>query len=193
MSIYNNYINEIEERKGQGLHPKPIDGDELLNEIIAQIKDSNNQYREDSLNFFIYNVLPGTTSAASVKAEFLKEIILGESVLKEISPAFAFEQLSHMKGGPSVKVLLDLALGKNDNIAREASKVLKDSFFETEAFKTLASKVILLKLDVSDKQSTNARLGIHYTKQTTAPGVSLIDNASASVPDKAELFIILIS
>ena len=54
--------------------------------------------------FFIYNVLPGTTSAAGVKAAFLKEIILGEAVVEEISPAFAFEQLSHMKGGPSIKV-----------------------------------------------------------------------------------------
>ena len=111
MSLYQDYIKEIEERKNQGLNPKPIDGAELLSEIISQIKDSSNAYRKDSLNFFIYNTLPGTTSAASVKAKFLKEIILGESVLEEISPAFAFEQLAHMKGGPSIEVLLDLALG----------------------------------------------------------------------------------
>ena len=92
MNIYQDYIKEIEERKAQGLHPKPVDGAELLSKIIEQIKDSSNEYREDSLNFFIYNVLPGTTSAATVKAKFLKEIILGESVLKEITPSFAFEQ-----------------------------------------------------------------------------------------------------
>ena len=34
-NLYKDYIKEIEERKGQGLHPKPIDGAELLNEIIA--------------------------------------------------------------------------------------------------------------------------------------------------------------
>ncbi len=45
MNIYKDYIQEIEERKGQGLHPKPIDGAELLSEIIAQIKDLNNEYR----------------------------------------------------------------------------------------------------------------------------------------------------
>ncbi len=112
MSIYKDYLKEIEERKVLGLHPQPIDGAELLSEIIAQIKDVENEYREDSLNFFIYNVLPGTTSAAGVKAKFLKEIILGESIVKEITPAFAFEQLSHMKGGPSIEVLLDLALGR---------------------------------------------------------------------------------
>ena len=73
MNTYNDYLNEIEKRKGQGLHPKPIDGAELLSEIIAQIKDLNNVNRKDSLNFFIYNVVPGTTSAADVKAKFLKE------------------------------------------------------------------------------------------------------------------------
>ncbi|MDQ6472384.1 bifunctional aconitate hydratase 2/2-methylisocitrate dehydratase [Flavobacterium sp. LHD-80] len=133
MNTYKDYINEIEERKGQGLHPKPIDGAELLSEIIAQIKDLDNEYREDSLKFFIYNTLPGTTSAAGEKAKFLKEIILGESVVKEITPAFAFELLSHMKGGPSIKVLLDLALGNDGAIAKEAAKVLKTQVFLYEA------------------------------------------------------------
>ncbi|MEN2400746.1 bifunctional aconitate hydratase 2/2-methylisocitrate dehydratase [Flavobacterium sp. MC2016-06] len=133
MNTYNDYIKEIEERKGQGLHPKPIDGAELLSEIIAQIKDLDNSNREDSLKFFIYNTLPGTTSAAGEKAKFLKEIILGESVVKEITPAFAFELLSHMKGGPSIEVLLDLALGNDTAIAKEAAKVLKTQVFLYEA------------------------------------------------------------
>ena len=82
MSLYLDYIKEIETRKSeQGLNPKPIDGDALLSEIIAQIKESGNEHREDSLNFFIYNTLPGTTSAAEVKAKFLKEIIIGESAV----------------------------------------------------------------------------------------------------------------
>ncbi|MBU2945138.1 bifunctional aconitate hydratase 2/2-methylisocitrate dehydratase [Zobellia uliginosa] len=133
MSIYKDYLKEIEERKSQGLHPKPIDGAELLSKIIEQIKDVDNEYREDSLNFFIYNVLPGTTSAAGVKAKFLKEIVLGESVVKEITPTFAFEQLSHMKGGPSVKVLLDIALGSDEALAKQAAEVLKTQVFLYEA------------------------------------------------------------
>lgn len=133
MNTYSDYLKEIEVRKGQGLHPKPIDGSELLTEIISQIKDVNNPHREDSLNFFIYNVLPGTTSAAAVKAKFLKEIILGESVVEEITPAFALEQLGHMKGGASIEVLLDLALGDDTAIAEEAAKVLKTQVFLYEA------------------------------------------------------------
>ncbi|TDO69960.1 aconitase [Flavobacterium chryseum] len=133
MNIYQDYIQEIADRKEQGLHPKPIDGAELLSDIIEQIKDVNNEYREDSLKFFIYNVVPGTTSAAGLKAKFLKEIILGEYAVKEITPAFAFELLSHMKGGPSIEVLLDLALGEDFVIAKEAANVLKTQVYLYEA------------------------------------------------------------
>ena len=41
MNTYREYLQEIEERKGQGLHPKPIEDAELINEIIEQIKDTN--------------------------------------------------------------------------------------------------------------------------------------------------------
>jgi aconitate hydratase 2/2-methylisocitrate dehydratase len=133
MNIYQDYLQEIEERKNQGLHPKPIDSAELLSEIIAQIKDTANEYRADSLKFFIYNTLPGTTSAAGVKAKFLKEIILGESVVEEITPAFAFELLSHMKGGPSIEVLLDLALGNDEATAKPAAEVLKTQVYLYDA------------------------------------------------------------
>ncbi len=133
MDTYIDYLKEIDERKGQGLHPLPIDGAALLAEIIEQIKDLANEHRKDSLNFFIYNTLPGTTSAAGVKAAFLKEIIVGQSVVEEITPTFAFELLSHMKGGPSVEVLLDLALGEDDVIASAAADVLKTQVFLYEA------------------------------------------------------------
>ena len=129
MNIYLDYIQEIKERKAKGLNSKPIDGSDLVSTVIDQIKDVNNEHRAESLKFFIYNVLPGTTSAAGVKAKFLKEIILGESVVKEISQTSAFEQLSHMKGGPSIDVLLDLALGNDDSIARSATDVLKTQVF----------------------------------------------------------------
>jgi len=133
MKTYSDYLQEIEERKNQGLHPKPIDGAELLSEIIAQIKDLKNVNREDSLKFFIYNVVPGTTPAANLKAKFLKEIVLGQSVVAEITPAFALELLSHMKGGTSIAVLLDLALGDDIAIAKDAAEVLKTQVFLYEA------------------------------------------------------------
>ena len=133
MNIYKDYLLEIENRKNQGLKPKPIDDGLLLSEIITQIKDDKSKLREKSIDFFKYNVLPGTTSAANIKAVFLKQIILGEFFLEEISSAFAFELLSHMKGGPSIKVLLDLALGKNIDISKEATKVLKTQVYLYDA------------------------------------------------------------
>jgi aconitate hydratase 2/2-methylisocitrate dehydratase len=133
MSLYSDYLSEIENRKGQGLHPKPIDDGALVKELITRIKDTSHVDREASLNFFIYNTLPGTTSAAGVKAAFLEEIILRKETVEEISPDFAFELLSHMKGGPSVEVLLNLALGEDASIAKQAADVLKTQVFLYEA------------------------------------------------------------
>ncbi len=133
MSLYTDYLIEIENRKEQGLHPKPIDDGALVAELIEQIKDTGNEHRKESLNFFIYNTLPGTTSAAGVKAKFLKEIILGQEEVAEITPDFAYELLSHMKGGPSVEVLLDLALGDDAATAAKAADVLKTQVFLYEA------------------------------------------------------------
>ncbi|MDA9623544.1 bifunctional aconitate hydratase 2/2-methylisocitrate dehydratase [Rhodobiaceae bacterium] len=133
MSLYESYLEEIEERKTIGLNPKPIDDKALTAEIISQIKDTDNKHREDSIKYFIYNMLPGTTGAADVKAKFLKDIILERISLEEISPDFALELLSHMKGGPSVEVLLDLILDAENSIAEKAGEVLKTQVFLYDA------------------------------------------------------------
>lgn len=134
MSLYTQYLEEIQTRKAElGLNPQPIDSAELVSEIINQIKDTGNEHRKDSLHFFIFNTLPGTTSAAGVKAQFLKEIILGEESVEEITPDFAFELLSHMKGGPSIEKLFDLAFGDNAEISAQAAEVLKTQVFLYDA------------------------------------------------------------
>ena len=111
MSVYLDYLAEIKTRSEQGLAPKPIDDGTLVREIITLIQEAGSEHRAEALKFFIYNTLPGTTSAAAVKAAFLKQIIQGQAIVPEITPAFALELLSHMKGGPSIGVLLDIALG----------------------------------------------------------------------------------
>ncbi|WP_421612064.1 bifunctional aconitate hydratase 2/2-methylisocitrate dehydratase [Agrobacterium tumefaciens] len=133
MNLYLDYLAEIESRKTQGLAPKPIDDGELTGEIIALIRDTGSEYRADALKFFIYNTLPGTTSAAGVKAAFLRQIILGETVVPEITPTFALELLSHMKGGPSIEALLDIALGGDAGLAQQAGEVLKTQVFLYDA------------------------------------------------------------
>ena len=133
MELYKNYLDEIESRKNQSLKPKPIDDGSLLKEIIFHIKDNKSEYRKDCLNYFVYNTLPGTTSAAEEKAIFLKEIISKIISVDEISIDFAFELLSHMKGGPSVKVLLDFALGEDIVLATKALDILKTQVFLYDA------------------------------------------------------------
>lgn len=133
MNLYLDYLAEIKSREPQGLAPKPIDDGALTAEIIELIKDAGSEHRADALKFFIYNTLPGTTSAAGVKAAFLKQIILGDVIIPEITPTFALELLSHMKGGPSIKVLLDIALGNDAAIATKAGEVLKTQVFLYDA------------------------------------------------------------
>ena len=133
MNFYKSYLEEIEERKAMGLNPKPIDDETLTNDIVSQIQDNKNKYRRDSLNFFIYNILPGTTGAALVKAQFLKNIVLGKNIVKEISPEFALELLAHMKGGPSIEVLLDIALDTDASYSQQAGEVLKTQVFLYES------------------------------------------------------------
>lgn len=133
MTLYMDYLAEIKSRQPQGLDPKPIDDSGLVAEIIALIEDTENPLRADALKFFIYNTLPRTTAAAAVKAAFLKQMIQGDKNVAEISPDFALELLSHMKGGPSIRVLLDIALGNDAGLAVKAGEVLKTQVFLYDA------------------------------------------------------------
>ena len=151
MSIYTEYIKEINTRKSEGLNPKPIDDSNLLNQIISQIKDLSHIDRENSINFFIYNVIPGTTSAAYVKANFLKDIILNKYSFDEISSQFAFELLANMKGGPSIEVLIDLALEYNDTNSRKAVNILKSQVFLYEADMNRLEKAYLNKNEAAEE------------------------------------------
>jgi len=75
MELLEAYFNEIKDRQTQDLSAKPIENGELVKELIREIKSSNSIYRKPALNLLIYNVLPGTTSAAHQKAEFLQDLI----------------------------------------------------------------------------------------------------------------------
>ena len=169
MTLYSEYLDENKERKSLNLDPKPIDSAELLVEILNQIKDPNHIYRQDSLNFFIYNVLPGTTSAAVIKANFLKQIILGEYIFEEIPPSFAFELLSHMKGGPSIEVLLDLALGDDVTHAKPAAQVLKTQVFLYEADMDRLEKAFMAGNSISKEILMSYAKAEFFTKLPEVP------------------------
>ena len=92
MSVYSDYLDEIETRRQQGLNPKPIEYAALIKEIISHIEDEGSIQHKAGLEFFIYNTIPGTTSAAGEKASFLKKIILGNSKVREL-PAVSYTHL----------------------------------------------------------------------------------------------------
>ena len=133
MDLYEEYLDEIQKRKQQGLCAKPIDNGVLAREIISHVKSPNSKQHNQCVDFLIFNMLPGTTKAASEKAEFLKQIIGGTYQIDKISIDRAFELLSHMKGGPSIKVLIDLALSSDKENAIKAAEVLKTQVFLYEA------------------------------------------------------------
>ena len=133
MGLYADYLLENERREIDGLSPKPIEDGQLINEIILRILDTESDHRDSCLNFLVFNTLPGTTAAAGVKAKFLKDIITGKESVEEITAEYAFELLSHMRGGPSVEVLLDLALGDNEPVAKQAADILKTQVFLYDA------------------------------------------------------------
>ena len=170
MHLYQDYLAEIEERKTAGLHPKPIDGGELAAEIIAQIKDPSNEHRKESLDFLIYNTLPGTTSAAGEKARFLEEIILGKSAVEEISTPFAFELLSHMKGGASITTLLNLALGEDAGIAKQAAEVLKTQVFLYDADTTRLKEAFKAGNPIAREVLESYAAAEFFTKLPPVPG-----------------------
>ncbi|WP_028873626.1 hypothetical protein [Psychroserpens burtonensis] len=62
-----------------------------------------------------------------------------------------------------------------DNQKTEASEILNQVFFSSEAYKNIASQVILLKVDISDSQSYNTRLGIHYLNKRSTQGLALVN------------------
>tara|TARA_X000000950_G_scaffold285354_1_gene391070 strand:+ start:124 stop:2901 length:2778 start_codon:yes stop_codon:yes gene_type:complete len=169
MNVYEKYIEENKYRKSIGLNPKPIDDGKLLSEIIKKIKDFNHPDRDVCIHYFIYNVTPGTTSAANLKAKFLKEIILSDFLIEEISPYFALELLSHMKGGASVEVLIDLALGTDDSNAKKAAGVLKSQVFLYEA------DMIRLEKAYADGNKIAEDILVSYSKAEFFTGLPNID------------------
>ena len=51
MSRISKYLNEIKEREGLGLSPKPIDNGDLFREVITNIFDNKSKHHSRSINF----------------------------------------------------------------------------------------------------------------------------------------------
>ena len=76
MSLYKDYLDQIEARKKDDLNPKPIEDAPLVSELIAQIKDLSHEHRAQSLDFFIYTFTKTTVWAEyhEIKQDVLLKI-----------------------------------------------------------------------------------------------------------------------
>tara|TARA_B100000925_G_scaffold279509_1_gene249345 strand:+ start:2153 stop:2377 length:225 start_codon:yes stop_codon:yes gene_type:complete len=73
MDLYEEYLDEIQKRKKQGLCAKPIDNGVLAREIISHVKSPNSKQHNQCVDFLIFNMLPGTTKQLVKRLNFLSK------------------------------------------------------------------------------------------------------------------------
>ncbi len=67
-----------------------------------------------------------------------------------------------------------------DNSEDESYKLLQEEVFNSEDFKTIASNVVLLKLNTSENPY-HKRLAKHYSKRDDVPALALIDESGNTI------------
>ena len=78
---------------------------------------------------FLFSICCQAQQKQPMKKQDLKQIINDNYQIDEISIDRAFELLSHMKGGPSIQVLIDLALSQDGKIQKKQRKYLRLKYF----------------------------------------------------------------
>lgn len=68
-----------------------------------------------------------------------------------------------------------------NNKVSEDSKRWQNELFASELLKQMSSKIIVLKLDVSDEQSVSYRMGTHYIKNKSGFGFALVDSDNNTI------------
>ncbi len=125
MGFLEEYRKHVEERAKLGIPPLPLNAKQVeeLVKLLQQVPIVEEEYLMD---LFLNRVPPGVDDAAFVKAKFLAEIIEGLKTSPAITPVHAVQILGTMLGGYNVEPLV-MALGhKDEEIAKEAAKALKN-------------------------------------------------------------------
>ena len=125
MGFLEEYRKHVEERAKLGIPPLPLNAkqvEELVN-LLQQIPIVEEDYLMD---LFLNRVPPGVDDAAFVKAKFLADIIEGRKTSPAITPIHAVQILGTMLGGYNVEPLVKALSHKDEEIAKEAAKALKN-------------------------------------------------------------------
>jgi len=125
MGFLEEYRKHVEERAKLGIPPLPLNAKQVeeLVKLLQQVPIVEEEYLMD---LFLNRVPPGVDDAAFVKAKFLSEIIEGSKTSPAITPVHAVQILGTMLGGYNVEPLVKALSHKDEEIAKEAAKALKN-------------------------------------------------------------------
>ena len=142
------YAEHVSERLAQGIPPRPLDP-ELTLGLIELIESPPAGKEQELLDLFENRIAPGVDPAAKVKADFLGQVLRGESTTSLFSKARAVEILGTMMGGYNVEYLIwalsDAELADGAAAALSRITLVYDAFDEILALSkrnAAAGKVI---------------------------------------------------
>src|SRR5512139_1303002 len=99
------YQKHVEERKAQGIPPRPLDP-EQTREVVKLLQKPPKGMEESLLKLLRERVSPGVDPAAEVKAAFLAQIVSGKARSPLITKKDAIFMLGTMGGGYNVPPLV---------------------------------------------------------------------------------------
>ena len=124
-TLLKDYADHVAERAAQGIPPLPLNAEQI--NCVTQLLEKENISESDYLlDLLINRVPPGVDEAAYIKASWLTAIVNGEKHCKFINSQKAIQILGTMIGGYNVNSLIEILKSKNNLLAKEAAKVLKD-------------------------------------------------------------------
>ena len=115
------YLKHVEERKAQGIPPRPLDP-EQTREVVKLLQKPPRGQEESLLALLRDRVSPGVDPAALVKAEFLSQVVSGKARSPVITRKDAVFMLGTMGGGYNVPPLV--AALKAKALADDAARAL---------------------------------------------------------------------
>ncbi len=135
-AVMDAYLKHVEERKAQGIPPRPLDP-EQVREVVKLLTKPPKGQEESLLALLRDRVSPGVDPAAGVKAEFLSQVVSGKARSPVITKKDALFMLGTMGGGYNVPPLV-AGLG-NKALADDAAKALSSLTYVYEAFDDVAA------------------------------------------------------
>ncbi|MBI9067907.1 MAG: bifunctional aconitate hydratase 2/2-methylisocitrate dehydratase [Salinivirgaceae bacterium] len=145
-NFFKNYSKHELKRKEQDIPALPLDPRQT-GELCELIKNPPADQQVFLLDLFKNRISPGVTESAKVKAEFLDEIVKGNSTSLLISKEEAIEILGTMVGGYNVQPLIDAL--QISELAESAIKALSKVTLVYDAFNQV---VVLSKTNNAAKK-----------------------------------------